>query len=351
MRKGWGSIASPWTELTPTVHAGTGRELGGNHPAQATLRRGWTCARFAKLLSVPPWADDWRRFWQFRPRGHLQTCICQFWTWRKSEVKRRWSMKQGRRALQFILHHWWTHVTWKMLKWRQNTKSTKVGLYSAGLTQHSQNKDHQHLKWQPPNHGYHPQVMKMLTNCCKFQNRNVQTFRFVHHGTGGPNHGQVSKTQLFLLNGICMEDYYGKSNLRKSCWNMTGRKFPNWECLFVHREKGLFLSVYVDDIKLAGKKSNLDPMWKLLNKEVYLGEPNIFPGSSILGLYSKTMWNKQRYCGQSQSHVWIANFRGWNSKASILWEFSYFFMILCVGEQDDTTTLQSIYSRHRWPPL
>ena len=25
-------------------------------------------------------------------------------------------------------------------------------------------------------------------------------------------------------------------------------KIPNWECLFVHREKGLFLSVYVDDI-------------------------------------------------------------------------------------------------------
>ena len=24
----------------------------------------------------------------------------------------------------------------------------------------------------------------------------------------------------------------------------------------------------VDDIKLAGKKQNLDPMWKLLNKEV-----------------------------------------------------------------------------------
>ena len=25
--------------------------------------------------------------------------------WRKSEVRKRWSMKQGRRALQFILHH------------------------------------------------------------------------------------------------------------------------------------------------------------------------------------------------------------------------------------------------------
>ena len=37
-------------------------------------------------------------------------------------------------------------------------------------------------------------------------------------------------------------------------------KVPNWECLFVHREKGLFLSAYVDDIKLAGKKQNLDLM-------------------------------------------------------------------------------------------
>ena len=30
-------------------------------------------------------------------------------------------------------------------------------------------------------------------------------------------------------------------------------KVSNLECLFVHRDKGLFLSVYVDDIKLAGK--------------------------------------------------------------------------------------------------
>ena len=31
------------------------------------------------------------------------------------------------------------------------------------------------------------------------------------------------------------------------------RKVPNWECEFVNRAKGLFLSVYVDDIKLAGE--------------------------------------------------------------------------------------------------
>ena len=60
-------------------------------------------------------------------------------------------------------------------------------------------------------------------------------------------------------------------------------KVSNWECLFVHRQKGLFLSVYVDDKKLAGKKQNIDPMWKVLNKEVDLGEPTFFLDHVYLG--------------------------------------------------------------------
>ena len=74
---------------------------------------------------------------------------------------------------------------------------------------------------------------------------------------------------------------------------MAGRKFQNWECLFVHREKGLFLSVYVDDMKFAGKKHNIDPMLNLLNKEIDLEEPT---GSRIHGLHSTTVPSKQRYC-------------------------------------------------------
>ena len=65
--------------------------------------------------------------------------------------------------------------------------------------------------------------------------------------------------------------------------NHGWEKVSNWECIFVHREKGLFLSVYVDDIKLAGKKQNTDPMWKLLNKEVDLGEPTSFLDHVYLG--------------------------------------------------------------------
>ena len=74
------------------------------------------------------------------------------------------------------------------------------------------------------------------------------------------------------LTGLLWERQFEKILLKHGC-----EKVSNWECLFVHREKGLFyLSVYVDDIKLAGKKRNIDQTWKVLNKEVDLGEPTSF---------------------------------------------------------------------------
>ena len=73
------------------------------------------------------------------------------------------------------------------------------------------------------------------------------------------------------LAGLLWERQFEKI-LLKHGWE----KVSNRECLFVHRQKGFFLSVYVDDIKLAGKKQNIDPMWKVLNKEVDLGEPTYF---------------------------------------------------------------------------
>ena len=48
-------------------------------------------------------------------------------------------------------------------------------------------------------------------------------------------------------------------------------KVLDWECLFVvNCEKGLFLSVYADDIKMAGKTQNPGPTWKILMKDVDL---------------------------------------------------------------------------------
>ena len=80
------------------------------------------------------------------------------------------------------------------------------------------------------------------------------------------------------LAGLLSERQFEKI-LLKYIWE----KLSNYECLFVYREKGIFLSVYVDDIKLAGKKQNIDPMWKVLNKEVDLGEPTSFLDHVYLG--------------------------------------------------------------------
>ena len=43
-------------------------------------------------------------------------------------------------------------------------------------------------------------------------------------------------------------------------------KVRGWECRFVHSDKGLFLSVNVDDIKMEGTKKNLKLIWDMLSK-------------------------------------------------------------------------------------
>ena len=58
---------------------------------------------------------------------------------------------------------------------------------------------------------------------------------------------------------------------------------------------------------------------------------NIFLGSWKLGLHSKTMRNKQRFCGQLQNHVRIENFCGRIREISIPSKSSYFFMVLWHG--------------------
>ena len=51
----------------------------------------------------------------------------------------------------------------------------------------------------------------------------------------------------------------------------------------MHRKQGLLLSVYVDDMKMAGRKQTLDPMWKKLMKLVDLGELTSFLDQKYLG--------------------------------------------------------------------
>ena len=53
----------------------------------------------------------------------------------------------------------------------------------------------------------------------------------------------------------------------------------------------------VDDIKLAGKKQNLNPIWKVFNKEVDLGEETSLLDHVYLGC-------TQRQCEISKDVLW-----------------------------------------------
>ena len=54
--------------------------------------------------------------------------------------------------------------------------------------------------------------------------------------------------------------------------------------------------MFVDDIKLVGKKPNINPMWKVRNKEVDMGEPTSFFDHVYLGC-------TQRQCEISEDIV------------------------------------------------
>ena len=56
----------------------------------------------------------------------------------------------------------------------------------------------------------------------------------------------------------------GKASRESSIGTRLGKKFQIGNANFVNREQGLFLSVYVDDIKLAGKKQKLTHCGKYL---------------------------------------------------------------------------------------
>ena len=83
--------------------------------------------------------------------------------------------------------------------------------------------------------------------------------------------------------------------------------------MFVRRQQGLFLSVYMDDIKMAGENQNMAPMWKKLMKNVDLDEPTSFlyhvyfgctqreskPNEDIVNQY-REMFESRIFAGSTQ---------------------------------------------------
>ena len=97
----------------------------------------------------------------------------------------------------------------------------------------------------------------------------------------------------------------GKAIRESSFGTRSGKSSKIGNAYLQTEKKGLFLSVYVDDIKLAGKNQNFDPMWKTPMKEVDMGEPTSFLDHVYLGCIQTRIRNEQKYCGQLQKYVRI----------------------------------------------
>ena len=152
-------------------------------------------------------------------------------------------------------------------------------------------------------HGYHIQtarVRRTSSSICFYPGHNGRCSKIIENSQIGVSRLMDSSTTTQMAKimvqygrpSVPLErNLYGHP-LAGLLWERQFEKIPlkygwekvsNWECLFVNREKGLFLSVYVDDIKMAGKKQNIDPMSKVPNKEVDLGKPTSFFDHVYLG--------------------------------------------------------------------
>ena len=161
---------------------------------------------------------------------------------------------------------------------------------------------------------------------------------------------------------------FGRTVMGKAIWEnlikiRLGESFQIGMLIRTPWNKGYsYLCMWVTSI-LAGKKQKIDPMWKVLNKEVDLGEPTSFFDHVYLGCTQRQCEISKDIVDKYRTMFWIQNFRRSNWRITMLGKSAYFFVviwhgrscqemcgtILWVGEQNDSTTLQSTNSLH-WPP-
>ena len=123
-----------------------------------------------------------------------------------------------------------------------------------------------------------------------------------------PKSWEKLKTLWYFLNETCTvthyPGYYGKGK----------EKVPNWECMFVHRKQGLFLSENVDDIKMTGKKAQFGSHVEKVDEKCGYWRTHIISWPRLLGIHSTWMQPEWSNHWTIQNHVWITHFCWSNRK-------------------------------------
>lgn len=100
---------------------------------------------------------------------------------------------------------------------------------------------------------------------------------------GTPKYNDPVCRLVKALYGHPLAGLYWEKHVQKHLIDLGFVQVPSWECLYVHQKKQLFLSIYVDDFCMAGKRENIDKMWKLLGKHIVLDPPTPMNGGTYLG--------------------------------------------------------------------
>ena len=166
----------------------------------------------------------------------------------------------------------------------------------------------------------------MLPDCSNFLNHSVQTYgrRLPRHEC--QNHGGALKIPWYLLNEICtvihLPDCFGKTIRRSFVRTWMGE---NSELgMYVReRKQGVFLSVYVDDIKIAGKTQNSALVWKKLMKKCERWRTYIISSwPRLLGMHSTWMQTKWKIIEQFSKMFESRISAGATEKLPVVWNTS-----------------------------
>ena len=85
------------------------------------------------------------------------------------------------------------------------------------------------------------------------------------------------------LYGHPLAGLYWEKHCRQILLDFGWEPVKGWECLYVHRQEKLFLSVYVDDFKMSGVAENLAPVWENLRTKMDLDLATPLSGGVCLG--------------------------------------------------------------------
>ena len=266
---------------------------------------------------------QWRYPQQKQQRIKTGRNLKIFWRGTKqvSETNLMWLMKQEKKVEKYTSPHWWTSV---FEECRIGDKAPKIQRSSCTPRRHCE-------RW--------------FWILCSIHRARIISIT---------NDGIKSDGYHLQIAGLRRT-----SSWRSICWNPG----QNGRCTQIIENSQI--GMYVDDIKLAWKKQNINPMWKVLKKGVDLGEPTSFLDHVYLGCTQRQCEISKDIVDNSQNHVWIQNFLRGHRKITMLGKSAYFFMvlwhgrsceemcgaILWVSKHNDSTTLESIYSMHWRPPL